>query len=162
MEKRILLDTNVYGILLEDKPFFDLFTSLVHSSFIIYGSALIRKELRDISSQAEFHGKKKRVLLLTIYDSFKEYVKRFQLRWVLKRIKRFNAFMNSGSFLASSTSLMNAFTVFHLYCVLVLSVMPIITQPLYLNFTPKNAQIPNPTHNKGFVHFLFIKNETPQ
>ncbi len=53
-----------------------------------------------------------------------------------------NALTNSGSFLASSTSLINAFTVFHLYCALILSVILIITQLLYLNFTAKNAQIP--------------------
>ena len=50
-----------------------------------------------------------------------------------------NAFINSGSFLASSTSLINAFTVFHLYSFFV--VMTLLTQLLYLNVTAKSSQI---------------------
>ncbi|MEK6921238.1 MAG: hypothetical protein AABX82_05105 [Nanoarchaeota archaeon] len=69
MQERILFDTNIYGLLLEDKEFFNIVTPLISSSFIIYGSPLICKELRDLSTQAEFKGKNKRILLLTIYDS---------------------------------------------------------------------------------------------
>ena len=67
--KRILLDTNVYGRLLEDKSFLRDFIMLVPCSFIVYGSSLVRKELRDLSANAKIEGKNKRILLLTIYDS---------------------------------------------------------------------------------------------
>lgn len=62
MKQRILLDTNIYGLLLEDKEFFNIFTSLISTSFIIYGSPLIRKELRDLN-------KNLRNYLLQTYDS---------------------------------------------------------------------------------------------
>lgn len=68
--KRVLLDTNIYGRLIEDRQFLVTLFSLVPDSFVVYGSSLIRKELRDVSKQVLFEGKHKRTLLLSVYDSF--------------------------------------------------------------------------------------------
>ncbi|MBI5001985.1 PIN domain-containing protein [Candidatus Woesearchaeota archaeon] len=68
--KRILLDTNVYGRLMEDKEFLSRLLILVPSFFVVYGSTIIRQELRDISKKAKFQGKSKRTFALSVYDAF--------------------------------------------------------------------------------------------
>ncbi len=68
--KRILLDTNVYGLLIFDRPFVDKLQILVPSFFVVYSTSLIRKELRDISKNAKAEGRSKRNLVLSVHDSF--------------------------------------------------------------------------------------------
>ena len=68
--KRILLDTNVYGLLIFDRPFVDKLQVLIPSFFVVYSTSLIRKELRDISKDAKAEGRSKRNLVLSVHDSF--------------------------------------------------------------------------------------------
>jgi predicted nucleic acid-binding protein len=68
MERRILLDTNIYGRLIDDDAFLEYLSSLVPKTFVIYGSSLIRKELRDVSKNARKDGKSMRSAILSIYD----------------------------------------------------------------------------------------------
>lgn len=68
--KRILLDTNIYGRLIEDPLLFEKLTLLVPDTYVIYGTSLIRKELRDVSAHLTFDGKNKRIILLQAYNSF--------------------------------------------------------------------------------------------
>ena len=71
--KRVLLDTNIYGRMIETGNF-ELIRKLGKHSFlsigiVIYGSDLIRKELRATSKLVTHRGKKLRPLLLSLYDS---------------------------------------------------------------------------------------------
>ncbi len=68
--KRILLDTNVYGRLVEDPSLFEKLILLVPHTYVIYGTSLIRKELRDVSNRITLDGKNKRIMLLQAYNSF--------------------------------------------------------------------------------------------
>ena len=70
--KRVLLDTNIYGKMIETGNF-ELIGKLGKHSFlsvgiVIYGSDLIRKELRATSRSVIHSGKKLRPLLLSLYD----------------------------------------------------------------------------------------------
>lgn len=68
--KRILLDTNIYGQLVEDDILLLELSNLVPDIFVIYGMPLIRKELRQISTKVIVEGKSKRNMVLIAYDSF--------------------------------------------------------------------------------------------
>lgn len=67
--KRVILDTSVYGELIKDTPVVDKLVLLVPSSYVLYGTKIIRNELRDLSKDAKFEGKNKRNLLLGLYDT---------------------------------------------------------------------------------------------
>lgn len=69
--ERILLDTSVYGKLVEDTFIFPLLLDRKKSNdFVVYGTDIIRKELRAISKKAkDKKGKKIRVYTLYVYDS---------------------------------------------------------------------------------------------
>lgn len=67
--KRVLLDTNVYGVLiLERKTAMELL-GLIPAEIIIYGSEVIRAELREVSKREKVEDRSKRLLLLNLYDS---------------------------------------------------------------------------------------------
>ena len=66
---RILLDTNVYGELILDKAVIENFLSLIPSPLLIYGSEIVRAELRDVSKKEKVEDKSKRILLLNLYDA---------------------------------------------------------------------------------------------
>ena len=68
--KRILLDTNVYGKIVEEQSFLMDLSHLVPVEFVIYGMPLIRKELRDLSSKVTLEGHSKRNMVLIAYDKF--------------------------------------------------------------------------------------------
>ncbi len=69
--KRIILDTSVYGKLLEDDFIREKFEKKFESSeYIVYGNPIIRKELRSTTKSIIFKDKKLRLLLLALYDSF--------------------------------------------------------------------------------------------
>lgn len=71
--KRVILDTNIYGeiIRFEDTQF--MLDNIPKSGLMVYGTRLIRKELRDTPRQkvivAEEKKRKLRLLLLALYDA---------------------------------------------------------------------------------------------
>ncbi len=66
--KRVLLDTNVYGeIILDRKTSMELL-GLIPAAIIIYGSEVIRAELREVSKREKVEDRSKRMLLLNLYD----------------------------------------------------------------------------------------------
>ena len=68
---RILFDTSVYGKLVVDEEFLNLIRERYKThEFIVYGTPLIRKELRATPKTALYGNKKLRILLLSIYDTF--------------------------------------------------------------------------------------------
>jgi len=67
--KRILPDTNIYGLLARDLDRIKLVERLVNDKImIVYGNKTIRDELRDISKKIRFNGKSLRVDILNLYD----------------------------------------------------------------------------------------------
>jgi predicted nucleic acid-binding protein len=66
---RVLLDTNVYGILAESASpdFLDKIGS--SERVTVYGFSVVRKELRDIPRNLQLSGKGFRSVLLNYYDS---------------------------------------------------------------------------------------------
>ncbi len=69
--KRVILDTNIYGKLVEDKEMMNkVANGIANHEFIIYDASIIKKELRATPKKAIQEFKKLRILLLNIYDSF--------------------------------------------------------------------------------------------
>lgn len=68
--KRIIFDTSVYGELIKETNIANAILRLVPEKYVIYGTKIIRNELRDIAKEAKIEGKSKRNLLLQLYDSF--------------------------------------------------------------------------------------------
>ena len=65
----MLLDTNVYGQLILDKAVAKDMLDLMPSLLLIYGSEVVRAELRDVSKKEKVEDKSKRMLLLNLYDA---------------------------------------------------------------------------------------------
>lgn len=71
---RVLLDTSVYGELILDSNVLEKTENSVAISRIrVYGNKIIRNELRDTPKKIRLGKKRKRILLLNVYD---ELVKR--------------------------------------------------------------------------------------
>ncbi len=74
--KRLLLDTNIYGLLATDSEFPKLYSMILEKreQFLIYGFVLIRKELKDAPGKSH-EGKNIRASLLHAYERMvsKEY-----------------------------------------------------------------------------------------
>jgi len=68
--KRIIFDTSVYGELIKEANIANAIIELVPAKYVIYGTKIIRNELRDIAKEARIEGMSKRNLLLQLYDSF--------------------------------------------------------------------------------------------
>ena len=67
--KRVILDTNIYGRMIERKEEEKVQRALEkRKDVIIYGFDVVRKELRDLSGQTLIGRKKLRILLLVLYD----------------------------------------------------------------------------------------------
>ena len=67
-KKRVLLDTNVYGLLIERGDARNL-EILTEKGFLdVYGSEIIRKELRSVPKNIKNEGRNFRIILLTLYD----------------------------------------------------------------------------------------------
>jgi len=79
--KRELLDSNIYGKIIEKMEVDFVVNNLPKSNIIVYGSDVIRRELRDTPKEkimiAENKKKKIRILLLNLYDFI---VKNHQLK----------------------------------------------------------------------------------
>lgn len=69
--KRIMFDTSVYGRLVKEEEVLDKVNDKRKThEFVIYGTPLIRQELRATPKTALYGAKKLRILLLSTYDSF--------------------------------------------------------------------------------------------
>ncbi len=68
--KKIMLDTSVYGRLIEDLDIVEKIGKLVPGEYVIYGTRTIRDELRDTPRKIRLRERGARMLLLSIYDSF--------------------------------------------------------------------------------------------
>ena len=69
-QKKVILDTSVYGRLVSDEiTLHHLKEEQETHHFIIYGTKVIRSELRKTPRSTTLEGKKLRILLLGIYDS---------------------------------------------------------------------------------------------
>ncbi|MBS3115375.1 hypothetical protein J4482_01965 [Candidatus Woesearchaeota archaeon] len=65
---RVIFDTNIYGLLLEEKDASDIERKITQDKdFIVYGYGPIRKELRDIPKITKL-SRRARKLLLEMYD----------------------------------------------------------------------------------------------
>ncbi len=71
--KRIILDTNIYGRIVERQQEERARESLGNSpDIIVYGFDVVRKELRATSKKIRFGKKSVRIALLTLYDKLVE------------------------------------------------------------------------------------------
>ena len=68
--KRVILDTSVYGKLVEEPEVADIILQRTPKEFVIYGNGIIKKELRDTPKHVFHSGKNVRNLLLSLYRSF--------------------------------------------------------------------------------------------
>ena len=70
--KRELLDSNIYGKIIENMDIDYILNKLPNSKIIVYGSDVIRKELRDTPKEKIMISQNKkikiRILLLNLYD----------------------------------------------------------------------------------------------
>lgn len=67
--KRVILDTNIYGIIAEKENIEEFHNVLENKkSVIIYGFDIVRKELRRVPKNIIIKGHNFRVLLLNLYD----------------------------------------------------------------------------------------------
>ena len=67
--KRVLLDTNIYGLLIVDPMRKSLKEKLIESNeYVVYGLSIIRKELRDTPRDILGPDGKLRIFLLQMYD----------------------------------------------------------------------------------------------
>lgn len=67
--KRLLADTNFYGLLARDLERLRIVEAIINSNtIIIYGNKIIRNELRDIPKKIRLDGKSIRIDILNLYD----------------------------------------------------------------------------------------------
>jgi len=66
--KRIMFDTSVYGELIKELEVVDEIVRCIPNHIVMYGTKIIRNELRETPKGGREHGKGKKLLLLKIYD----------------------------------------------------------------------------------------------
>lgn len=67
--KRVLPDTNFYGLLAQDQERLEVVSSIkTNNRLVIYGFKIIRNELRDVPKKIKVAGKNLRIDLLNLYD----------------------------------------------------------------------------------------------
>lgn len=66
--ERVLLDTNIYGLIAVDKDRLKITDSIIKSGLIVYGTGLNRKELRAVPKYVIVAGRNLRVDLLNLFD----------------------------------------------------------------------------------------------
>ena len=67
---RILLDTNIYGLIVADPERSSIHQKIHHSDWGVYGFIVVRNELRDVPKKIKQNGRGLRVDLLSLYDDF--------------------------------------------------------------------------------------------
>jgi len=66
--KRIMFDTNIYGLIAVDKDRLIVVNSMLESGLIFYGTKINREELRAVPKDLIVDGKNLRIDLLTLFD----------------------------------------------------------------------------------------------
>ena len=66
--KRIILDTNIYGVIAMDEDRSEIVEKIKISKIIVYGFKTIRGEIRDVPMKIKIGNKSFRVDLLNLYD----------------------------------------------------------------------------------------------
>ncbi len=66
--KRVMLDTSVYGELIKELEVVDLIVRCIPVHLVMYGSQIIRNELRSTPVSEYEQGRRKRLLVLGVYD----------------------------------------------------------------------------------------------
>ncbi len=64
-----MLDTSVYGKLIEEPAVADMLVKKIPDEFVVYGGEVIRKELRETPKRKRLEGRNKRILLLALYSA---------------------------------------------------------------------------------------------
>ncbi len=67
--KRVLLDSSVYGALIKDSDSVMRLDNHLGKDMVIYGNAVIRRELKDTPKHIIYGKRKVQILLLNLYDS---------------------------------------------------------------------------------------------
>jgi len=67
--ERIMLDSSVYGRLVDDIELTEKFGKLIPKDFVVYGNKTIRDELKETPRNVRLKSGSKKLLLLRIYDS---------------------------------------------------------------------------------------------
>ena len=71
--KRVILDTNIYGLLATDEDRLKIIDKLKNTNkLIVYGFKIVRNELRDIPASLKIQNKSLRIDLLNLYDAIVE------------------------------------------------------------------------------------------
>lgn len=66
--KRILLDTNIYGLIAVDNERGKIILDIIKCGDVFYATRLIRQELRAVPEYLKFNGRNMRVDLLSLFD----------------------------------------------------------------------------------------------
>ena len=83
---RIMLDTNVYGLIIEKEDPEEMIVKIAGSGLLICGSTVIRAELRD-TPKAKVSGKRKlRLRLLSSYDSLVSDKRNYGANEIIRKI----------------------------------------------------------------------------
>lgn len=85
---RILLDTNVYGLIAKQTDPIAFVSLVKNRSFVVCGSMVIRQELRDISKKAMLGKSRLRSALLATYDSLVDEKRNYSLTELVKTVAR--------------------------------------------------------------------------
>lgn len=68
--KRIILDTSVYGKLVEEPEIAGIILQKMRREFVIYGTSVIKNELRETPRFSSYKSKNLRIMLLSFYRAF--------------------------------------------------------------------------------------------
>lgn len=69
--QRIIFDTSVYGkMIFDERVLLNVRNKIQSHEFLVYGTSIIRKELRATPKSIRKGSQKIRILLLNLYDSF--------------------------------------------------------------------------------------------
>ena len=66
--KRVLLDANIYGLMIKNGEAENISKEIGNKKIIVYGNDVIRKELRTVPKHVIFEKRKLRIVLLGLYD----------------------------------------------------------------------------------------------
>ena len=66
--KRVIFDTNIYGLIAVDQDRINIVNAVLKSNFVVYGTKLNRDELRAVPKKLILGRKNLRVDLLTLFD----------------------------------------------------------------------------------------------
>lgn len=86
LAQRMLLDTNIYGFIMDSPDRELLVESIISQNVIFCGSAVIRQELRNIPKKAMIEGASLRKLCLELYDSLVDEKRNYVVTEIVRQI----------------------------------------------------------------------------